>query len=220
MNNSYKQNQIFRSLKSLSGPFPLFDVHLLPERPGELFLGWFEMAIEKGVKEPHAMTLSTVDADGCPDARVLILKNVVDDMFFFASSSESRKGEQLQSYPQAALTFYWPILGRQIRLRGTVENMGEKAGAADFRQRSVEARAVALTGNQSRELVREEELEHSIAVQRERINRDPEMIAPNWGLYAMNVREAEFWQGDTQRKHTRVQYYLHDGQWKHRRLWP
>ncbi|WP_232697183.1 pyridoxamine 5'-phosphate oxidase family protein [Brevibacillus daliensis] len=118
----------------------------------------------------------------------------------------------VQRNPQAALTFYWPILGRQIRLRGTVEDMSEKAGAADFRQRSVEARAVALTGNQSRELVREEELEHPLAVQRERISRDPEMTAPNWGLYAMNVREAGFWQGDTQRKHTRVQYYLYDGQ--------
>ncbi|MGG4499193.1 pyridoxine/pyridoxamine 5'-phosphate oxidase [Brevibacillus reuszeri] len=144
--------QLLKSLQSLSGPFPLFDLNLLPENPGELFLQWLNVAIEKGVKEPHAMTLSTVDADGYPDARVLILKNVVDDTFYFASSFESRKGQQLKRNPKAALTFYWPALGRQIRLRGTVEDMGDEAGAADFRERSVEARVVALTGNQSRDL--------------------------------------------------------------------
>jgi len=98
--------------------------------------------------------------------------------------------------------------------------MGDEAGAADFRQRSAEARAVALTGQQSQELVREEELEYSLAKQRERISRNPDITTHDWRLYAMNVREAEFWQGDTHRKHTRIQYYLREGQWKHRRLWP
>jgi pyridoxamine 5'-phosphate oxidase len=217
MNNP---KQLLRCLKSLSGPFPSFDVNLLPENPGELFLQWLNLAIENDVKEPHAMTLSTVDADGYPDARVLILKNVVDDTFYFASSFESRKGQQLKRNPKAALTFYWPILGRQIRLRGTVEDMGDEAGAADFRQRSAEARAVALTGNQSRELVREEELEYSLAEQREIISLNPDITALNWRLYAINLREAEFWQGDTDRKHTRIQYYWSEEQWKHRRLWP
>ncbi|WP_312115439.1 pyridoxine/pyridoxamine 5'-phosphate oxidase [Brevibacillus reuszeri] len=212
--------QLLKSLQSLSGPFPLFDLNLLPENPGKLFLQWLNVAIEKGVKEPHAMTLSTVDADGYPDARVLILKNVVDDTFYFASSFESRKGQQLNRNPKAALTFYWPALGRQIRLRGTVEDMGDEAGAADFRERSVEARVVALTGNQSRELGSEEELENSLAEQRERISRNPDIAILNWRLYAMNVKEAEFWQGDTNRKHTRILYDWSEGQWKHHRLWP
>ena len=63
------------------------------------------------------MTISTVDQDGYPDARVLILKNVIDEAFFFASSSESRKGRQLEDNPHVALTFYWPALGRQVRIR-------------------------------------------------------------------------------------------------------
>ncbi|WP_088835173.1 pyridoxine/pyridoxamine 5'-phosphate oxidase [Paenibacillus tyrfis] len=213
-------NELLRSLKSLSGPFLSFEREELPETPGELFLQWLNLAIENEVKEPHAMTLSTVDADGCPDARVLILKNMIGDSFYFASSVESRKGQQLKCNPKAALTFYWPILGKQIRLRGTVEDMGDEAGAADFRDRSAEARVVALTGNQSRELVREEELEYSLAEQREKISRNPDITTLNWRLYAMNVREAEFWQGDTNRKHTRIQYYWSEGQWNHRRLWP
>ncbi|WP_379355552.1 MULTISPECIES: pyridoxine/pyridoxamine 5'-phosphate oxidase [unclassified Paenibacillus] len=186
--------QLLRNLKTLSGPFPSFDINTLPENPGNLFMQWLSHAIDNEVKEPHAMTLSTVDADGFPDARV---KN-----------------------PKAALTFYWPTLGRQIRLQGTVRDMGDEAGAADFRHRSAEARAIALTGNQSRELASEEELEQSLAEQRERINRDPDIATRNWRLYAMDVKEAEFWQGDPGRKHTWIQYYRSGEQWKNRRLWP
>ncbi|CAM3373353.1 pyridoxal 5'-phosphate synthase [Marinicrinis lubricantis] len=211
--------QILRSLETLSGPFPPFDINLLPAAPGELFMEWLNLAIEHEVKEPHAMTLSTMDADGYPDARVLILKNVVDDTFYFASSAESRKGQQLKRNPKAALTFYWPTLGRQIRLRGTVEDMGDAASAADFQERSAEARAIALAGNQSRELASEEELKYSLAAQEQRIRRKPDITTPNWRLYALKAREAEFWQGDTRRKHTRIQYYWSEEQWKHRRLW-
>ncbi|WP_289142850.1 pyridoxal 5'-phosphate synthase [uncultured Brevibacillus sp.] len=214
-------DQLLRSLKSLSGPFQPFDVTQLPESPGALFLQWLNLAIENEVKEPHAMTLSTVDADGYPDARVLILKDVVGEAFYFASSSEGRKGRQLLQNPQAALTFYWPKLGRQVRLRGTVVDMGAEAGAADFRRRSLEARAVALTGLQSQKLEKMDDLEQSLANQRERIKRDPEIVEPSWRLYAVNVREAEFWQGDIHRKHIRIQYHLcDDGQWRYNLLWP
>lgn len=99
--------------------------------------------------------------------------------------------------------------------------MGAEAGAADFLRRSVEARAVALTGLQSQKLGKMDELEQSLADQRERITLDPEIVAPNWTLYAVNVREAEFGQGDVHRKHVRIQYHLcDDGQWRHSLLWP
>lgn len=214
-------NELLRRLSSLSGPFLPFDREGLPESPGELFLQWLNLAIKHEVKEPHAMTLSTVDIDGSPDARVLILKDMIGDSFYFASSSESPKGQQLFHNPHAALTFYWPKLGRQIRLRGAVQDMGREAGAVDFRRRSEEARSIALTGCQSRELADEDELERSLAEQKERIRRDPELVAPNWTLYAIHVQEAEFWQGDVHRKHVRIQYCRNgDGQWSHRMLWP
>lgn len=212
--------QLLRGLKVLPGPFLAFDIEQLPDNPGQLFLQWLNLAIENGVKEPHAMTLSTIDPEGFPDARVLILKDVDRDKFYFASGYESRKGQQLERNPKAALTFYWPILGRQIRLRGTVEDMGDEAGATDFKERSVEARAVALTEHQSQELESEEELEELLAQQKERLRKAPDLITANWRLYAVNVEEAEFWQGDPHRKHIRVQYYNSDGQWKWRRLWP
>lgn len=217
---SDKPSDLLRGLKSLSGPFPAWNTELSPDRPGDLFLEWLRLAIDYGVKEPHAMTISTVDSNGFPDARVLIMKDVVDEAFYFASGSESRKGQQLESNPHVALTFYWPALGRQIRIMGDAVDMGEEAGAADFRKRSIGARAVAMTGRQSQELESEEELERAIAAQKERISRDPDVITPNWRLYAVNAKEVEFWQGDPERKHVRIQYILHQGQWKHQRLWP
>ncbi|KOY16827.1 pyridoxine/pyridoxamine 5'-phosphate oxidase [Paenibacillus xylanivorans] len=217
---SDKPSDLLRGLKSLSDPFPPWDIEQLPDRPGELFLEWLRLAIDYEVKEPHAMTISTVDSNGFPDARVLILKGVVDEAFYFASGSESRKGQQLENNPQVALTFYWPALGRQIRIRGTAEDMGSEAGAADFRKRSAGARAVAMTERQSQELESEEELEQAITVQKERISRDPDAVTPNWRLYTVNAQEVEFWQGDPERKHLRIQYVLQHGQWKHERLWP
>ncbi|MGE7885609.1 pyridoxine/pyridoxamine 5'-phosphate oxidase [Bacillus sp. NPDC094077] len=218
MNNT---SQLLRRLKSLSGPFIPFDLKLLPEKPGTLFLQWLNLAIENEVKEPHAMTLSTVDANGYPDARVLILKDVVGDVFYFASGSKGRKGQQLQKNPKVALTFYWPKLGRQVRLRGTVVDMGREAGLTDFLQRSKEARAVALTGLQSQKLENVNDLEHSLADQKERIKCNPQIVAPDWTLYGVNVWEAEFWQGDVYRKHVRIQYnQCEEGQWRHHLLWP
>lgn len=217
---SAESSELLRSLHALSGPFPPWDIHHLPDRPGELFLDWLQVAIKANVKEPHAMTISTVDQDGYPDARVLILKNVIDEAFYFASSSESRKGRQLEDNPHVALTFYWPALGRQVRIRGTAADMGNEAGADDFRKRSAGARAVAMTGRQSQELESEEVLDSSIEAQKERIEREPDMVTPHWRLYAVNAREVEFWQGDSGRKHTRIRYELQDGQWKQHRLWP
>jgi len=166
------------------------------------------------------MTISSVDQDGYPDARVLILKQVVDEAFYFASSSESRKGRQLEDNPHVALTFYWPALGRQVRIRGKAADMGNEAGADDFRKRSAGARAVAMTGRQSQELESEEVLNSSIDAQKERIQRDPDVVTPHWRLYAVNAQEVEFWQGDSGRKHTRIRYELQEGKWKQHRLWP
>ncbi|NGZ74579.1 pyridoxamine 5'-phosphate oxidase [Saccharibacillus sp. VR-M41] len=215
------RHPLFRGLKSLSGPFGRFDVSGLPDRPGELFLEWFAGALREKISEPHAAVLSTADRDGRPDARVLILKDVQGETFYFASGMESRKGRQLQHNPHAALTFYWPPLGRQIRLRGAVTDTGAEEGAADFRRRPLEARAVAMTGRQSERLDSEARLEETLAAHRAELERDPEAAAPLWRLYALEIEEAEFWQADAGRKHTRVQYRLSgSGQWEHGLLWP
>ncbi|MDT0121690.1 pyridoxal 5'-phosphate synthase [Paenibacillus sp. RRE4] len=217
---SNQAEELLHQLKSLSGPFPPWNLEHLPDQPGKLFLEWLKLAIENNVKEPHAMTLSTVDQQGYPDARVLILKNIIEDTFYFASSSNSRKGQQLHDNPKVALTLYWPALGRQIRIRGIAQDQGDEAGASDFRKRKFGARVVAMTERQSQQLIEEEELNRSIEVQKKRLREDPDFAAPHWRLYAVHAEEVEFWQGDTDRKHIRVQYTRQDEQWHKNRLWP
>ena len=132
-----------------SVPSPSLDYGDLPDAPSQLFRDWLESAITAGVPEPHAMTLSTVDPDGAPDARVLILKDQIRDDWYFASSSVSAKGRQLQGEHRAALTFYWPGIGRQVRIRGQVESLSAAASGSDFLARGLGARSVAFASTES-----------------------------------------------------------------------
>ncbi len=104
----------------------------LPAKPTLLFERWLCEAIDEGVPEPHAMTLSTCDGGGVPDARILILKDVDEQGWWFATSRVSAKGGQLGERPAAALTFYWPLQARQVRVRGPVVTGSPERSAADF----------------------------------------------------------------------------------------
>ncbi|MFJ7493585.1 pyridoxamine 5'-phosphate oxidase family protein [Streptomyces sp. NPDC097727] len=99
------------------GKLPLFDPRSAPEAPAELFTAWLLHALEAGVREPHAMTLSTAGADGNPTARTLILKNVSEQGRQFASDVDGVKSRDLKERPCATLTSYWSPLARQIRAR-------------------------------------------------------------------------------------------------------
>lgn len=95
-------------LPVLTGQSPALDVDAVPAEPVSLFVTWLQQAVDAGVPEPHAMTLSTVDAQGMPRARVLIVKAVDERGWHFAVNSVSQKGRDLAAHPAAALTFYWP----------------------------------------------------------------------------------------------------------------
>lgn len=130
---------MLRGLPSLVGEAPAFDPASLPADPVALFLEWLGVAVRAGVPEPHAMTLSTVDAAGAPDARVLILKDVDVRGWAFASTASSSKGRQLRQRPAAALSFWWQPLVRAVRVRGEVVEASREESLADLRARSVEA---------------------------------------------------------------------------------
>jgi pyridoxamine 5'-phosphate oxidase len=209
-----------RSLKSLAGPFPVFDPGAAPHDPQDLFLAWLEDAIDAGVREPHAMTLSTVDAEGRPDARVLILKDINQDGWHFAITRNSPKGRQLSVNSQAALTFYWQPLGRQVRIRGVASDIGPAVRDADFWARPVGSRAAALLARQSDILSGDDELDRGLEQQRKRIAEDRRIVAPNWAVYAVKPVEIEFWQGNEERRHIRLRYRRHEAGWARERLWP
>ncbi len=208
-----------RSRKTLVGPFPSFHTDEAGEYPHDLFMKWFHEAIEHGVQEPHSMTLSTIDLDGTPDARVLILKNIDEKGWYFATSSESNKGKQLEHNPGVALTFYWLIMGRQVRIRGKAVPMGKDLSAKDFLNRGEVAKAIALIGKQSSVLDNSHHLDEALEEQLDCVRQNPDLVYPLWTLYRVEAKEVEFWQGKEDRKHIRLRYRLEEGNWIKQLLW-
>jgi pyridoxamine 5'-phosphate oxidase len=209
-----------RALRVFEGELPAFDPEGAPFQPDDLFLRWLLEAIEAGVKEPHAMTLSTVDADARPSSRVLILKGLSDGQWEFATSRRSRKGRELEETQWAAASFYWREVGRQVRLRGRVLDAGAEAAARDFLARPVGSRSESLVGHQSEILDDRAQLDEALEEAEAQILADPKLVPEHWTLYRLIPDEVEFWQADAERRHVRLRYELSDGGWTRRQLWP
>ncbi|MFT2817678.1 pyridoxal 5'-phosphate synthase [Leifsonia sp. A12D58] len=129
-----------RTIPSLSGTSPVLDLTRLPADPVTFFYEWLDGALASQVAEPLAITLATVDADGAPNARTLIVKDIDDRGWAFAGPRESAKGIELASHPAAALNFWWQPLVRAIRVRGPVVEASRADSEADFALRSAAAR--------------------------------------------------------------------------------
>jgi pyridoxamine 5'-phosphate oxidase len=212
---------LLRRLPVVDIDAPDFEPGLAPADPVTLFTEWFAAAIAADVFEPHAMSLATTDADGRPSSRVLVCKDVEPDgRWLFASSSTSPKGRELAAQPHAALGFYWPRQGRQIRIRGEVTPAGPERSAADFLARSPGSRAETLAGRQSDVLADAADQKAAIADAQERIAADPYVVAPTWTLYGLLADEVEFWQFDLDRQHIRLRYRRSNREWIRERLWP
>ena len=209
-----------RGLEVFAGDLPTFEPDTAPERPETLFVDWLTKAVDAGVREAHAMTVSTIGADGTPSARVLLLKNVDARGWQFAAHDSSPKGRDLAVHPVAALTFYWPQQARQIRVRGPVRAESAQSSAADFLARSPGSRAEASTGRQSRPLEDRQTLDLVTKQALERIADDPGLVVPEWTLYTVRAEQVEFWQADKQRKHTRLRYERYGATWTRGQLWP
>ena len=130
-----------RALPSLTGSAPVLNIAALCKDPVAQFVEWLDEAVLADVIEPHAMTLSTIDVDGIPDARTLILKDVDARGWAFAGRGSSRSGGQLAANPVAALTFWWQPMVRGVRVRGRVVRATRAESEADLLSRSAAARA-------------------------------------------------------------------------------
>jgi pyridoxamine 5'-phosphate oxidase len=199
---------------------PPFDPDTAPAEPLALFTRWFAQAVAAGQTEPHTMSLATADETGLPDVRTVMLHGADTDGWSFATHVTSRKGRHLTARPYAALGFYWPVLGRQVRLRGPVTAAPSEDGQADLHARSTGALAAALTGRQSEVLGSLEELARTSQAAWERAQQDPDTPVPSWTLYRLHPEEVEFFQGDEQRRHVRLTYRRTESTWERRLLWP
>jgi pyridoxamine 5'-phosphate oxidase len=212
---------MLRAVEVFPAELPEFDIESAPDDPVTLFLTWLGDAIRDEILGPHVMTLATADAAGRVSSRVVLCRDVDDTgRWYFASDAASVKGRELAANARAALSFYWPRQGRQIRIRGTAAPAGSQASAADFLARSPASRAEALIGRQSEPLGDPTELDEAFRRAEAEIAANPGVIAPAWTLYALSADEVEFWQADYQRRHIRLQYQRTPEAWTRHLLWP
>ncbi|MFI0981236.1 pyridoxal 5'-phosphate synthase [Streptomyces sp. NPDC021093] len=212
---------LLHSLRVWDGvPLPPLDPESAPDSPLPLFRTWLREAAEAGQTEPHTMTLATADAEGRPSVRILTLHDADEDGWHFGTHSTSRKGRELAARPDAALGFYWPAQGRQVRIEGQVRSGTPEAATADLHARSTGALAAALTGRMSEVLSSTAELRSDSEASWARAQADPTLTAPTWTLYALAATEVEFFQGDARRQHVRLRYRRDGERWVRDLLWP
>jgi pyridoxamine 5'-phosphate oxidase len=203
------------------GSATAFDPNSHPPTPQELFLEWFRSAENAGIPEPHAMTVSTVAADGIPDSRMLVLKDLTaEGAFCFAGRRDSSKGIQLDTHPAAALLFYWREQLRSVRIRGHIIEGSSDEARADFTARHPDARAVALSGPQGSPIGTGIDLAHDVDLAAQRVAANPNLIPEEWTVWKLNPTEVEFWQGSKSRLHTRLHYLRSGAGWDATRLHP
>jgi pyridoxamine 5'-phosphate oxidase len=198
---------------------PPLERELLKDDPIEQFGTWFEEA-RRDVPLPEAMTLATVDEDGSPDARMVLLKGFGPDGFRFFSNYESAKGAELAANPRAALILYWRELDRQVRVRGGVERLPAADSDAYFASRPRDSRIAAAISPQSRPIERDELERRFDQMLRELGDADPAR-PEEWGGYLVRPDSIEFWQGRENRMHDRFLYTPGpEGGWAVERLAP
>ncbi|MBV4474863.1 pyridoxamine 5'-phosphate oxidase [Pseudomonas botevensis] len=193
-----------------------------PDDPLALFRQWLQQAreTERAPVEANSMLLATVDSDGRPHCRVLLLKGLSDDGFTFFGNYQSDKGQQLAANPHAAMTFFWPGLERQVRIEGQVSKLDAHLSDAYFDSRSRASRLGAWASPQSRPLANREELEWRLADATEHFAEQHVVRPEHWGGYSLHPERVEFWQGRSDRLHDRLDYRRQNGLWCRTRLAP
>ena len=184
------------------------------------FRKWFDDARRAELPEPNAMTLATATPGGVPSARMVLLKAADERGFTFFTDYRSRKGQELEANPHAALVFFWGELERQVRITGTVSRVSREETEAYFRTRPRESRLGAWSSHQSTVLAGRETLEARLREVSARHPGDEVPTPPYWGGYLLKPDALEFWQGRESRLHDRVRYQHEAGGWRIERLSP
>jgi pyridoxamine 5'-phosphate oxidase len=188
--------------------------------PLDEFARWFAEAQAAEAAEVNAMVLATATRDGRPSARVVLLKGFDQRGLVFFTDYRSRKGEELEANPRAALTFYWGELERQVRIEGSVTRTSLEESEVYYRTRPLGSRLGAWVSHQSLPIASRLVLEAGLREVERRFSGADVPLPPHWGGYRVSPECFEFWQGRESRLHDRIRYRREAGAWKIERLSP
>ena len=196
------------------------DLADLAANPALQYQAWFAAAVAAGIPSPEACALATADRSGAPSVRMLLLKEVDEHGFVFATSYASRKARDLAHNPQGALLVYWYALGRQVRAEGRVERVSAEESDAIFLARPRASRISALASRQSEPLASRDELEGRVRELESELE-GKEVERPDfWGGYRLVPETVEFWQHRANRLHIRFVYRRSEAGWEIQELQP
>lgn len=181
---------------------------------------WYDQAVEAGLVEPEAMTVATVDAEGRPDARIVLVRGVDESGLVFFTNYASAKGTQLETTPVASAVFGWLGLHRQVRVRGHVERLDAESSSEYFASRPRGSRIGAWASPQSSVIADRDELDRRVAEVEARFPDDDVPRPDFWGGWLIRPFEWEFWQGRPSRLHDRLRFSGRPGDWTIERLAP
>lgn len=194
----------------------------IKENPMEQFRDWFLDAEQNSkISEANAMAISTLEEDGCPRSRMVLLKSFTWEGFIFYTNYESRKGKAIESNHKACLHFFWPDLERQIIIKADLERQAPNLSDGYFHSRPKGSQLGALVSPQSQVIPNREFLEEKLKELETEFENQEIPRPENWGGYLAKPYEIEFWQGRPNRLHDRIIYELQtDFDWKISRLAP
>lgn len=207
-------------IDSLPHPISLMSPGAAAHHPLDILAHWLRAAREQAGPLANAMSLATVDAAGRPDVRVVLLQSLTDGGLVFFTNLESPKGRQLTQTGVAAACFHWPVLGRQVRVRGSVRRLEHDAADDYFATRPRGSQIGAHASPQSRPITDRSVLLRMIDQEEERF-RDREVPRPaHWGGFVIEASEVEFWEDGADRLHDRMRFTSVSGRWAAERLAP
>jgi pyridoxamine 5'-phosphate oxidase len=188
--------------------------------PFALFEEWYGLAQASEPNDPHAMALATVDDDGMPDVRMVLLNARDARGFCFFTNFESQKGTQLHAHPKAAMLMHWKSLRRQVRVRGPVEVVSPEEADAYFASRHKGSQIASSASDQSRPLDSRKTLEARVAALTAEVGDGPVTRPAHWSGFRIVPTSIEFWKDGQYRLHDRVRFTREGDGWVSSRLYP